>query len=161
MGVISNLAVKAAKKALKDDLEVRWSKLRPKHGDLREDALDGVSEWSQNTFDGADKLLYGEAFYGDKKVGRVMVGVNEHPLRGTPLEVDKIWVHPDHRRTGIATRMLEEAKTKTGHHNIYGLPASHAGEALLAKFPRTDIDPDTGDIYRARGGRVSSFKVKR
>jgi GNAT superfamily N-acetyltransferase len=128
--------------------KIQWTELKPTDGE-QEDELNGTSKWSQNTFNGADKLLYGEAFHGPKKVGRAMIGVDNS---NTPLELDKIWVHPDHRRTGIATRMIEQAKSMTGRKYIYSPNALSEGEALLSNFPRTDIDEE--GITKAEGGVV-------
>ena len=44
--------------------------------------------------------------------------------------VDEIWVHPDHRRQGLATQMIQFAESKVGRKLPPGPGRSDAGEAL-------------------------------
>ena len=46
--------------------KIQWTELKPTDGE-QEDELNGTSKWSQNTFNGADKLLYGE----EREIGQV------------------------------------------------------------------------------------------
>ena len=75
--------------------------------------------------DGVRVFVPGKTDSFDKNDQHGMLKLNHE---GT--HVDEIWVHPDHRRQGIATQMIRFAQEKTGRQLLPGEDRSDAGEGL-------------------------------
>jgi GNAT superfamily N-acetyltransferase len=107
--------------------EIKWNKLKSMD-DQQEDSLNRTSKWSQNTFGGAENLLYGEAFSGTKLIGRIMLGIHEDLGM---LEIDKVWVDKNSRRHGIASQMINQAKKLTGINELWAPHTTDDGDYLM------------------------------
>jgi hypothetical protein len=123
-----------------------WSE--PKVDDVqRKDSLSKTSEWSQNTYGGADKLLYGEAFDGSNLIGRAMFGV--HRDLGL-LEADKVWVDQAYRRKGVATQLINEAKARTGLSEVWAPHTTNDGDSLMGSIHKSADRPWFEDLSKLK-----------
>ncbi len=123
---------------------IKWTE--PKQTKIAaKDDLTGTSPWSQNTYGGASRLLYGEMHHGDKLIGRAMLGIHDDPKM---LEIDKVWVDKAHRRSGHASHMIEEAKAKTGIKNVWAPHTTDEGQKFMESHDKKN------SIKRAKGGEV-------
>lgn len=120
--------------SLDTPIEFTWTELKPGDGE-EEDALDQQSKWSQNTYGGADNLLYGEARSRGKLVGRVMIGVFD-----SFLEIDKLWVDKSVRRQGVGRRLISAAMDRTGVRKIVAPHTTNDGEAFVKSTFTGDDD---------------------
>jgi GNAT superfamily N-acetyltransferase len=115
-------------------LEIKWRKQKAKD-DQQKDSLDGTSAWSQNTYGGAEDILYGEAFIGTKLISRIMIGI--HPDLGL-MEIDKVWVDKSSRRKGIASKMINRAKKLTGINKIWAPHTTDDGDEFMTSYHHSD-----------------------
>jgi GNAT superfamily N-acetyltransferase len=108
-------------------LTITWRELEATQGE-EEDNLTRTSKWSQNTYSGADNLLYGEATRDGQLVGRVMIGVFPDML-----EIDKIWVAGEARRQGIGKQLVAAAIDRTGIQTIVAPHTTGDGEKFVKR----------------------------
>jgi hypothetical protein len=126
---------------------IKWTEPKQTENEAK-DELTGASPWSQNTYGGAPRLLYGEMHHNKKLIGRAMLGNH-----GDMLEIDKIWVDKAHRRSGHASHMIEEAKLKTGIKDVWAPHTTDEGQKFMESHDKKN------SIKKAKGGVVSRETV--
>ena len=129
---------------------IKWVEPKRIKNEAKDD-LTGTSSWSKNTYGDAERLLYGEMHHGNKLIGRAMLGIHDDPKI---LEIDKVWVDKAHRRLGHASRMVEEAKSKTGIKNVWAPHMTEEGQKFMESHDKKN------SIKKAEGGVVSRETIK-
>lgn len=111
-----------------NNVVIQWESPSINNAEL-DDNLTADSPWSNNTFFSAENLLYGTAFVDDELVGRIMVGIHNDYL-----EIDKVWVSEKRQRSGIATKMMQDARRVTGIERIIAPNLTDQGQAWYSSL---------------------------
>lgn len=89
--------------------------------------------------------------------GEAVGCVGLRPAGPGAAEIKRMWVHPAHRGTGLATRLLHEVEAQARdlgysrllldtHHSLTAALRFYAGHGYVA-IPRYNDNPDATDFY--------------